>query len=394
MVQHPDHRSKRDRAIFKDLILKRYLPVLFNALTKCHMLIYLDAFSGPGIYEDGSMGSPLLAINTLVEFAKRVNISKQKELIARVIFRFLEQDIEYFENLNSSITKLLSNLKKDGFNLDVECFCEDAVRALKEGIQALHKIDDTHPIAIFVYLDPWGLKGIETDIVLEFLKLRNIKGYPVELLLRFPPYLVVRFYKNSSMGPDWIKKILGLNPDELEEILSNEEKEERWENVLKNYLSTIKKIYDSETGGNLYYTAIETLGSGQFYYMIFFTEHSYGLLKMNDSMTRTFAERDIDFRLTNQPLFTDSCRNKRGNFQFINKYIPKYSMDHPRYFIVQDEELHKYKGVPSLEELVAKLTLDRFFAINPDVVKRKLRGLIDKERIGKTKAGVTPILWP
>jgi len=155
-VLHPDHRSRRDRAIFKDLILKRYLPVLFNALTKHHVLIYLDAFSGPGIYEDGSMGSPLVAINTLVDFAKRVNsLKKQKELIKHVLFRFLEQDIKYFENLNSSVAKFLDDLKKHGLKLNVKCFCEDAVEALKKGIEELRKIDNTHTIAIFVYLDPW-----------------------------------------------------------------------------------------------------------------------------------------------------------------------------------------------------------------------------------------------
>ena len=217
----------------------------------------------------------------------------------------------------------------------------------------------------------------------------------MELLLRFPPYLVVRFYKNSSMGPEWIKQILGLSLEDLDEILSDsEEKQERWENILKHYLSTIKKFHDSETDGNLYYTAIETLGSGQFYYMIFFTEHPYGLSKMNKAMTHTLGERDIDLRKIKTPLLiSDDCRDKRGNFQLVKKYIPKYGKDYPKYFFIENDELLKYKGIPSLEELVANLTLDRFFAVNPDVVKRKLRELIGKKGIGRTKSGETPILW-
>ena len=159
-------------------------------------------------------------------------------------------------------------------------------------------------------------------------------------------------------------------------------------------MSTIKEIYDSETGGNLYYTAVETLGSGQFYYMIFFTEHPYGLLKMNDAMTRAFAERELEIRLQREPLLVDKCRDKRGNFQFLSKYVPLYGKEYPQYFSISDQELKKYKGIPSLEELVSKLTLDRFFAVNPDIVKKKLKEMIGKQCIGKTKAGITPIVWP
>ncbi len=394
MTHHPDHRSNRDRALFKDAILKKYLPVLFNALTKNHILIYLDAFAGPGSYEDGSLGSPLLAIKTFVDFTKKMNSpSRKQELIRRILFRFLERDKRYFDNLSLSINKYMNKVEEIFSNLDVKCYCEDALEALKEGIKELHKIDERNHIAIFVYLDPWGLKGIDKDIVLEFLKLRNVKGFPVELLLRFPPYLVVRFYNNSAMGPEWIETILGLNRHGLEEILSQyEEKEEKWENILKHYLKVMKKIYDSETGGSLYYTAVETLGSGQFYYMIFFTEHPYGLLKMNRAMTQTFAEKDIKLRKRNSPLLVTDCRDSRGNFQFVRKYIPEYGKDHPKYFSVKEEELLNHWGVSTLEQLVSNLTLDRFFAINPDVVKKKLKE-IKGTRVGKESGGMTPIYW-
>ena len=69
---HPDRRSARPRALTKDYILQRYLPIFYNALlNKVDYIIHLDPFSGPGRYEDASEGSPIHALEIVRNLEKK-----------------------------------------------------------------------------------------------------------------------------------------------------------------------------------------------------------------------------------------------------------------------------------------------------------------------------------
>jgi len=73
-LQHPDSRSTRDWAYVKDRIIESYIPVYISAMVKRKKVpLMIDAFAGPGKYQDGSEGSPLIMINTAFETLKRQN---------------------------------------------------------------------------------------------------------------------------------------------------------------------------------------------------------------------------------------------------------------------------------------------------------------------------------
>ncbi len=54
----------------KHEILRQYLNAWFPILGSQHeRVVFLDGFAGPGIYEDGEPGSPIIALRTLLEHA-------------------------------------------------------------------------------------------------------------------------------------------------------------------------------------------------------------------------------------------------------------------------------------------------------------------------------------
>ena len=70
----------------KHEILKRYLGAWFPILsTYSDRIIYLDGFAGPGVYEGGEDGSPVIALQTAVN---HVLAPRFKE----ITFFFIEKD--------------------------------------------------------------------------------------------------------------------------------------------------------------------------------------------------------------------------------------------------------------------------------------------------------------
>jgi hypothetical protein len=60
--------------VAKHEILRRYLQRWFPILESSHSkVIYIDGFCGPGRYEDGEQGSPLVVLDLAVNHAKKLS---------------------------------------------------------------------------------------------------------------------------------------------------------------------------------------------------------------------------------------------------------------------------------------------------------------------------------
>lgn len=52
----------------KHRILEEYLKAWFPILSRFHKrILYIDGFAGPGVYEEGEIGSPIIALQCLLE---------------------------------------------------------------------------------------------------------------------------------------------------------------------------------------------------------------------------------------------------------------------------------------------------------------------------------------
>src|SRR5680860_872519 len=76
----------------KHRLYRRYLDAWWPIMLQqdwVQRLTYLEAFAGPGEYEDGQPGSPILALRSLLNHSQRSTMNIRRE---RVTLIFMEKD--------------------------------------------------------------------------------------------------------------------------------------------------------------------------------------------------------------------------------------------------------------------------------------------------------------
>lgn len=154
-------KNKRHWSEYKDLILSYYLtPYLPKVSSLGRPVVVIDCFAGPGRFDDGKDGSPLIIAKAISELAK-----KGKPVSAI----FIEENKKHYRNLELNIT-------------DFKGFCTARLDSFENSVAEIGRLarDNT----VFVYIDPYGIKP------LKFSQLASIyryiqRGSSVEVLLNF-----------------------------------------------------------------------------------------------------------------------------------------------------------------------------------------------------------------
>ena len=90
-------RGKRPWSKIKDQIIKDYLIPYLNKVSKLNKtIVVVDAFAGPGRFDDGSEGSPLV----ICETAEKIVPDKYLAI-------FMNSDNVSYEKLNKNIKKYM-----------------------------------------------------------------------------------------------------------------------------------------------------------------------------------------------------------------------------------------------------------------------------------------------
>ena len=135
-------------------IFPQYCRIILKAPQK--QIRYLDLFSGPGVYQDGSFSTPLLIAKSC---ANDQNLSQKVQLIFN--------DNQYSEELANNFHQHYSagDFKfPPRFHDRTVGEDERITNYLKE----IHKPPNPHPTVLF--MDPWGYKGIDTRVLGKFLQ--------------------------------------------------------------------------------------------------------------------------------------------------------------------------------------------------------------------------------
>jgi three-Cys-motif partner protein len=161
-------QSKKPWSPYKDMILAYYLkPYLAKVCSMGQPVVVFDCFAGPGRFEDGADGSPLIIAKAVRQVA-----DKGKTVSAILI----EEKKKYFQRLQVSVKDY-----QDICRTKNECF-EDSAKEIA---------DIGRNNNVFVYIDPYGIKPLRFDILAEIYA--NIaKGSSVEVLLNFNATSLVR----------------------------------------------------------------------------------------------------------------------------------------------------------------------------------------------------------
>jgi three-Cys-motif partner protein len=138
--------------VAKHGILRRYLQAWIPILSTRHKrLVYIDGFAGPGEYEGGEPGSPILALMTAAALAQRRPLN--------MTFLFVEDNAKRAANLESAIARLVLPTT---FQIQVRRGqCDVEVNALLDRLQS--NGDQLAPT--FTLLDPFGWVGTPMSLV-------------------------------------------------------------------------------------------------------------------------------------------------------------------------------------------------------------------------------------
>ena len=142
----------------KHLVLEHYLNAWFPILgmgNRNGRILFVDGFAGPGEYEGGEPGSPVVAMRVLAEHSAKSMIN------AEVVFFFIENDPRRAGNLRDHVDrwrpKLPANAKVHVLEGSFDVSMKDVLDDLDEQGRRI--------APALVMIDPFGVKGMPMAVI-------------------------------------------------------------------------------------------------------------------------------------------------------------------------------------------------------------------------------------
>ncbi len=148
----------------KHELLKHYLGAWFPILaSRERRIIFLDGFAGPGIYDDGQPGSPIIALRTLLNHSAFPRYSR-----CEFIFHFIEKEEPRRDRLLTELRQfdpLPSNVKVSTHLGEFQ----DVIEGVSDSLSSRNR--RLAPTLAFV--DPFGVSGVPMELISRFLDSRK-----------------------------------------------------------------------------------------------------------------------------------------------------------------------------------------------------------------------------
>jgi three-Cys-motif partner protein len=243
-------------------------------------ITYAEGFSGPGVYLDGSPGSPVIAMRTLVSDSDiRTKVKK-----AGMRFVFIDHDQRCVDMLPGELAKAvhpvpLADLGTHGVHVAIEKGkCEPDLERLLTSQKAWHR-------PVLAVLDTWG-GAVSFDLV------KRIADNPgSEVIITMQPQYFARFAVADGVthgdGVFGNKRWRAVNEQPPGA-------KDRW--LLQRYRHTIK------AAGFPFVLDFELIDKrGQSLFLIFGTTHRKGLIKMKEAMWEVDDVAGVGYRDPRDP---------------------------------------------------------------------------------------------
>ncbi len=276
-------KEKKPWSKYKDFILDYYLtPYIAKVKNLRRPILIIDCCAGPGKFEDGTDGSPLIITKHIVE--NRNNRIDIKGL-------FLEKERKYFKNLENLMMPHSDYIKVHQ---------TDFIGYLTKiaGMAKSH--------TVFLYVDPYGIKELPFEELAKIYEQINKSGASVEVLMNFNSAGFIRCglvalkmestFADSELTDDFHEEILsdiqGLTPQQMDEIAGGD----YWKDIVidsnLSFAEKEQKITTSYMNQMIkYYSIVRDFPIKEKYHhkvpkyrLIYGTRHSDGIFLMNDIM--------------------------------------------------------------------------------------------------------------
>ncbi|MEW6475251.1 MAG: three-Cys-motif partner protein TcmP [Actinomycetota bacterium] len=267
-------------AVLKHGILRRYLPV-FATMTgsRAGEVVYLDAYAGPGLYNDGTPGSPALALTT----AQVVAGYKGK---ATLHGHLIEEDNQHFQDLAALLAEY-------GATWDLH-----HGRAEDHILPILSDIEPTTPL--FAFLDPFGLP-IPFDMVQDILRRGRSRsgfgGAATEVLLNFSIPAMNRVggqLTGRGTSPRWLRA-RDTMVAHMDQVLGGDWWQAIWRSGAADRIDQIRTGYKDRlrATGNWAVFDIDVAdrwGGAPSYHLFLFTQHEDGVWRFHETLSSAEEE--------------------------------------------------------------------------------------------------------
>ncbi|MCY3618184.1 MAG: three-Cys-motif partner protein TcmP [bacterium] len=197
----------------KHELLRHYLAAWFPILASREArIIFLDGFAGPGIYSDGSPGSPVIALRTLLNHSAFPRYRR-----CEFIFHFIEKDPSRLDRLQTELQQfdpVPSNVKVATHPGEFQDVIEEVSTSLSSRNRRLA------PTLAFV--DPFGVSGVPMNLISRFLDSNKCELFLILManhLNRFLSAEHMRSSRDSLFGTNDFSEIESAPSGEREPLL-------------------------------------------------------------------------------------------------------------------------------------------------------------------------------
>ena len=266
--------GKRPWSIIKDQVLENYMSPYIAKINKLgRPLLLIDGYAGPGVFEDGKPGSPLIICQAAEKYAK----GKWEAI-------FINKEQEYHDKL----AQVIHRARWSG----------SATPILGDSMVLLHTLPSTlKDQSVFLYLDPFGPTGCEFALLQPFLE-RNPK-YSTEIILTMNmpgmPRLAARHATSDGRQEE---RSIKSNHMLLTRIFGGE----YWKDILLSQSNSreereyqLIEAYRAKLAGYLPYTGFcpvrDRIERQIKYFIVFASRHKDTLTLLNDAMVKAYFIR-------------------------------------------------------------------------------------------------------
>ena len=267
----PEKWRMKGQTEIKHQILQAYLkPWLPKISEVASSVNYIDGFAGRGRYEDGSPGSPIIAMQAAAD---------KESAISRKLNSFNCYFIEENASIYGDLEYEIENFKPNAPNF-VNTFPENTTfKRFSEGfIEKNQKYCDPS----FIFVDPFGFSGLPFEVVNQLLNLRTTG---TEVFITFMSGKMAQFMENDEHASA-IDEILGTSiwRDRIDTCAGKDDRAKQFVQLYQDRLRNqagVKHVWPFEM--------LEETKSQNCYYLIHATNHFEGFKLMKKVMYRKGA---------------------------------------------------------------------------------------------------------
>ncbi|WP_280496238.1 three-Cys-motif partner protein TcmP [Nocardia asiatica] len=251
-----------------DRYLRRWFPIILSD-NSWNTATYAEGFSGPGVYDRGEDGSPIIAVRAFVEQVS--NYSKKAR------FLFIDDDERCIAMLPEQLKRAFPERPRPEDQMPVlvkKGKCEELLEKELDSAGAWEA-------PILAVLDSWG----NAPVPYRFLqRIANNKGS--EVIVTFKPQHFVRFVDDLGESADEV-----FGGDQTWRQAGSIDSSKKRQFILTCYRSALK------SAGFKYLLDFELVDRrGDTLYLVFGTNHRLGVQKMKDSLWEVDRVFGVGFR--------------------------------------------------------------------------------------------------